>query len=179
MLRPFHIDEDSMLESIVRDLQQPEYLHVLLNPIPIYGLAAGVIGLIVALFVPHPAAKIPPLMILFFAGLMAWPVAELGERAESRVLAVTDADGSDWLHVHEERAEKAVWLFYALAAVAAVGVAVVMKAPRRAGPVAAAVLLVALAACALGVWVAYPGGRIIHREFRTSLPPSTHEHHHE
>ena len=30
----------------------PDYLHVLLNPIPVYGLAMGVIGLLLAFALP-------------------------------------------------------------------------------------------------------------------------------
>ena len=38
-----------MIEALLRDLRQPEYIHVLLNPVPVYGLAAGLIGLLVAI----------------------------------------------------------------------------------------------------------------------------------
>jgi len=38
-----------MMDAILRDLQQPEYLHVLLNPLPVYGLAIALFGLIAAM----------------------------------------------------------------------------------------------------------------------------------
>ncbi|MEA3092433.1 MAG: hypothetical protein QOJ04_3775, partial [Caballeronia sp.] len=38
------------METILRDLRQPEYLHVLLNPIPVYGLAIALFGLIAATY---------------------------------------------------------------------------------------------------------------------------------
>ncbi len=34
-----------MIESLVRGLRQPEYVHVLLNPLPVYGLLIAWIGL--------------------------------------------------------------------------------------------------------------------------------------
>ena len=35
--------------TLLRDLQQPEYVHVLLNPLPVYGLLIGLIGLVLGL----------------------------------------------------------------------------------------------------------------------------------
>jgi hypothetical protein len=37
--------------------QPPEYIHVLLNPLPVYGLSIGVLTLAVALFARSRAAK--------------------------------------------------------------------------------------------------------------------------
>ena len=33
-----------MIDAILRDLRQPEYIHVLINPLPVYGLAMGLIA---------------------------------------------------------------------------------------------------------------------------------------
>ena len=38
-----------MIGALLRDLRQPEYIHVLLNPLPVYGLLVGWVGLIIAL----------------------------------------------------------------------------------------------------------------------------------
>ena len=35
-----------MLASFSQELSEPEYIHVLINPLPIYGLTMGIIGLI-------------------------------------------------------------------------------------------------------------------------------------
>jgi len=39
-----------MIDAILRDLRQPEYIHVLINPLPVYGLAIAVLGLVIAFF---------------------------------------------------------------------------------------------------------------------------------
>jgi hypothetical protein len=41
-----------MFAAILQDLGQPEYVHVLLNSLPVYGLAVGLIGLLVAILPP-------------------------------------------------------------------------------------------------------------------------------
>ncbi len=56
-----------MLQTFLRDLQQPEYVHVLLNPLPVYGLAIGLIGLIVALCLRSRRAQITSLLLIFIA----------------------------------------------------------------------------------------------------------------
>ena len=88
-----------MIETILRDLRQPEYLHVLINPLPIYGLAVGWIGLIVAFFLQSRQAQIVTLVIVLISAASAWPVYEFGEQAYDRVLTMTDDDG----HAGEER----------------------------------------------------------------------------
>ena len=37
-----------MIEALFRDLRQPEYVHALLNPLPIYGLAIATLALVIA-----------------------------------------------------------------------------------------------------------------------------------
>ena len=46
-----------MLEGFLKGLEQPEYLHVLINPLPVYGLAMGVIGLIIGLVLRSREAR--------------------------------------------------------------------------------------------------------------------------
>ena len=38
-----------MIDVLMRDLRQPEYIHVLINPVPVYGLAVALIGLVIAI----------------------------------------------------------------------------------------------------------------------------------
>src|SRR5207248_5070218 len=54
----------SMIDAILRDLRQPEYIHVLINPLPVYGLAMGLLGLIVAFFLKSRSAQIVALIIV-------------------------------------------------------------------------------------------------------------------
>ena len=47
-----------MIGTLLRDLRQPEYIHVLLNPLPVYGLLIGLIGLVLALILKSRRAQI-------------------------------------------------------------------------------------------------------------------------
>ena len=160
-----------MLQTFLRDLQQPEYVHVLLNPLPVYGLAIGLIGLIVALSLHSRRAQITALVLILVAAASVWPVVHYGEEGFDRVLSMADGDGEAWLRAHQQRAEKLEYLFYALALLAAAAVALPKKWPAAATPLAVATLIAALVSLGAGGYIAYAGGKIRHREFRTQPPP--------
>ena len=160
-----------MIDAILRDLRQPEYIHVLINPLPVYGLAMGLLGLIVAFFLKSRAAQIATLIIVMICAASAWPVYELGQQAKDRVLSMENETGQAWLEEHEDRAEDCIWFFYALAALSAVALVAPRKWPRSATPLVASVILLSAVTLGLGGYIAYAGGKIRHREFRNVPPP--------
>jgi hypothetical protein len=160
-----------MIDTLLRDLRQPEYVHVLLNPLPIYGLASGWIGLIITLFLRSRRAQIATLALVLISSVSAWPVYEFGEQAYDRVLTMTDDDGHAWLDEHRDRAEDFIWIFYALAVLSAIAIAAPMKWPKSSGPLVIAVILLGAVTLGTGGYIAYAGGRIRHREFRNEPPP--------
>ena len=160
-----------MIDALLRDFRQPEYIHVLLNPLPVYGLAMGLLGLIVAFFLRSRPAQITALAIVLISSASAWPVYEFGEQAKDRVLSMENEVGDAWLEEHQDRAEDLIWMFYALAVVSAGALAAPKKWPRSTTPLVVAVILLGLATLGAGGYIAYAGGKIRHREFRNVPPP--------
>jgi len=158
-------------EVLLRDLRQPEYIHVLLNPLPVYGLLISLIGLLIALIFKSRRAQIVTLLLVFISSASAWPVYEFGQQGYDRVLSMTDQDGEAWLDEHRERGEDLIWIFYALVALSAIAIAAPIKWPKSSMPLAIAVILVGAVTLGSGVYIAYAGGRVRHREFRNELPP--------
>lgn len=152
-------------------LSNPEYLHTLLNPLPVYGLGVGLLGLVIALVARAPAGRVTALAIVFVSAAAAWPVYHYGERGYDRVLSMTDSDGAKWLEEHQRRGEQLIYVFYALAALAGSAMAAERFAPRAAVPLVIATAAVSIAALTIGGYIATAGGRIRHREFRYVLPP--------
>ncbi|MBV9618824.1 MAG: hypothetical protein JO201_06390, partial [Verrucomicrobia bacterium] len=72
---------------MLEHFRNPEYLHVLLNPLPVYGLALGLLGLIIALFSRTRAARVTALVIVFISAISIWPVVYYGDSAYDRVLS--------------------------------------------------------------------------------------------
>jgi hypothetical protein len=160
-----------MIDAILRDLRQPEYIHVLINPLPVYGLAIGLVGLIVAFFLRSRRAQIATLILVLICSASAWPVYEFGEQAKDRVLSMENEVGGAWLEEHEERAEDLIWLFYGLAVLSAVALFAPRIWPRSSTSLVLAVILLTIATLGAGGYIAYAGGKIRHREFRNVPPP--------
>ncbi len=160
-----------MIDTLLRDLRQPEYIHVIINPLPIYGLVMGWIGLIIAVVLKSRRAQIATLSLVLISSASAWPVFEFGEQGYDRVLAMTDEDGHAWLDEHKDRAEDLIYVFYALAVLSAAAIAVPIKWPKSAAALVVAVILLGAVTLGTGGYIAYAGGRIRHREFRNEPPP--------
>jgi disulfide bond formation protein DsbB len=160
-----------MIDGFLRGLRQPEYVHVLLNPLPVYGLLISWIGVIVALVSKSRRAHIVTLILVFITSISAWPVYEFGEQGYDRVLAMTDDDGHAWLDEHQERAQKLIYLFYLVAAVSVAAIIVPLRWPKSSVPLAIAVVLLGAVALGSGCYIAYAGGKIRHREFRNEPAP--------
>lgn len=169
-----------MIEHLLRGLRQPEYLHVLLNPLPVYGLLIAWIGLVIAVVLKSRRGQVVALVLVLVTSLSAWPVYEFGQQAYDRVLSMTDEDGERWLDEHQDRGEDLIWIFYTLAVLSAAAIAVPIKWPKSSAPLVIAVVLLGTAALGSGGYIAYAGGRIRHREFRNEpAPPKRPEHEHD
>lgn len=162
-----------MIDAFLRDLQQPEYLHVLINPFPVYGLAIALFGLIAAMYLGSRGGQVTALILIFACAASAWPVAHYGEAAEDRVLIMADDAGQAWLKAHEHRAEDLIYVFYLLALVSAAAIFAPKKWPKTTRPLAVATLILAIASLGAGFYIAHAGGKIRHREFRNAPPPKT------
>ena|SRR3984893_2847241 len=160
-----------MIDAILRDLRQPEYIHVLINPLPVYGLAMGLLGLIVAFFLKSRRAQIVTLIIVLIAAASAWPTFIYGKQAKDPVLSMENEVGQAWLEEHEDRAEDLIWFYYGLAVLSAVALVAPRKWPRSAGSLVIAVIVLGAATLGVGGYIAYAGGKIRHREFRNVPPP--------
>jgi hypothetical protein len=145
--------------------RQPEYVHILINPLPIYGLAISWIGLVIAFFLRSRRAQIATLALLLVSAY------EFGEEGYDRVLSMTDDDGHAWLDEHQRRAELLIYFFYALAGLSAVAIAIPIKWPKTSTSLVITTILLGAVVLGMGGYIAYAGGKIRHREFRTEPPP--------
>ena len=160
-----------MIASFSQELSQPEYIHVLINPLPVYGLTMGIIALVFALVLRSRPAQMVALALIFVSGAIALPVIHYGEEGYDRVLSMTDEQGEGCLKVHEHRADQLGWSFYVLAGVAAAAMLVPLKWPRTVAPLTIITLVLSFVVLGAGGYIAYAGGKVRHREFRSGPPP--------
>jgi len=161
------------MQDFLRELDNPAYRHLLINHLPILGLAAGVLALFVGLLLRGRAAKIPGLIVILVMATSAFPVYETGEQAYRSIRRVADDVGVDWLDAHMDRADQGVSAFYALAGLALVALVLPIKWPPSSLPLAILTLLAAVACLSVGGWIAQAGGPIMHAELRPAAPAET------
>ena len=159
------------IQQLLHTLGQPEYVHVLLNPLPVYGLTMALIALGVGLVTRSKAAQITGLLLVVSASVAVWPVVEYGEHGYDRVLSMSNNDAQLWLKVHAYRASRFAVVFYVTAAVAAAALVATWKSLRADRMLTLLVLLAAMVSLAVGGWISHAGGQVRHSEFREGPPP--------
>ncbi|ODU23916.1 MAG: hypothetical protein ABS95_02660 [Verrucomicrobia bacterium SCN 57-15] len=159
--------------------QPPEYVHVLLNPLPTYGLGIGILALGAALLARSKSAQAIALGVVIVTAASAWPVQFYGKNAYRHVRSISDEHGQHWLDTHMDRAEKFVYAFYATALLGIAALVCRKKFPKAGLPLTLATLVASGASFGTGIWISRAGGQIRHPEFRAESAPSKpapHEH---
>lgn len=149
----------------------PEYLHVILNHIPLVGFMSAVIPLLYALIRREKhTLRIAFVMMVVF-GLCMPVVMVTGLRAQQRfeqeaLAAHLDDAGLAWIYEHEERAKKTAVAVYITTGVALAGLILGFKSFKLQYPAGVLCLICIIVCIALMAWTAEAGGKIRHTEFR-------------
>lgn len=158
------------LKVFLSHFNKPEYVHVLLNPIPIYGMMFGAALLLAGLRLKSEGIRESGLALIVLAGVITFPTIQSGQRAYDRLYEQIALEGQQWLDVHMSRAENLQWLFYLTAVLA--GWALVSS--RKKKPSASRLARISLAGAglcaALAGWISHAGGQVRHAEFRLGPP---------
>jgi len=159
---------------------KPEYLHVLLNPLPAYGLAIGVLVLLAGFIRRNNAIRVTGLVLCTVCAASAWPVLYFGQHGYNSLYPQIDTESQQWLDTHMSRAEHFIYFFYAAAALGLSALAF-RKSPKAYRWHAVSTLALACLSIGLGAWIARAGGEVSHSEFRNEQSPPeapAHEHKH-
>jgi len=139
---------------------------VLLNHVPITGLAIAVLGLAIALFSRGRRAILCALTMIAVCSAAAWPVYLTGKASYRTIRKVADDRGTDWLDEHMERADSWTIVYAGVFLFAVAGVLVPIRWKKLQAPFAIATLVVAIGGLAAGAYIAEAGGKVRHPEFR-------------
>ena len=160
------------MDLLLELLEDPAYRHVLLNHLPITGLALSCLVLGWALFGRRWESIRFALVLVLLTSLSGVVVMEAGEDAYPFVYDGLDGVGRSWLDYHAHLADRwgKLLAVNGLLAAVALGLGAWRSATQtRAGALILVTTLVALVAAAM---IADAGGRIRHPEFRLSDPPA-------
>jgi len=155
-----------------QDLHQPEYVHTLLLPVPIYGLALGLLALAVGWAVRSRAAQGVALGLLALCAASGWGVVHYGHLGYDRVYAMSDANAQKWLNWHQHLGDRFIWALTATALLALAALLGQWKAPRLHRYALPLTALAAAVTLGLVGFLAFVGGKVRHGEFRDGPPPA-------
>jgi formate hydrogenlyase subunit 3/multisubunit Na+/H+ antiporter MnhD subunit len=159
------------MEGLTNAIQQPEYVHVLLNHLPITGLFIALCFLLAGILNNNRFTLRVALAAVVLLSFSAWPVAHYGKMAFDRVLSMSDDAGGQYLRYHEELADRWMFVFYVTAAAALAALILDFRRRRYSKPAAVLAALLAAGSLIAGAVIGDYGGKIRHREFRSGPPP--------
>lgn len=148
-----------------------EYVHVLLNPLPVYGLTMGVLVLAAGLFARSKTARNIGLALIVLCAASAWPVLYYGQHGYDNLYPQLDVESQQWLKVHMDRAERFIYVFSLAALLGIASLAVQKKRPKAANILTLLTLVTAIASVGIGGWISRAGGQASHSEFRGEAAP--------
>ncbi|TFE67382.1 hypothetical protein A7Q09_08360 [Methylacidiphilum sp. Yel] len=158
-------------KDFLETLKQPEYVHVLLNPIPIYGLGLALLTFIIGSVMKSRGVQAVGLVLIILTCASGWLVERYGEEGYDRVEAMVSDKEKAWLDAHKERGERAVWVLYAEALFAVLSLVALGIFPKAMNFLGTATIIIGFAALLMTIWTGHAGGKIRHKEFYEGPPP--------
>jgi hypothetical protein len=155
------------LQALLMHLKQPEYIHVLINPLPLYGMAAGAFMLVMSWILKSPKEQKSALLWIVLMGIATWCVVRYGMKGYDRVLAMSSSeDAQQWLKVHKSRAEMSMYVFYLTGFTALLALMMPSTKEKLSKILVGVTLALTFICLGLGGWISQAGGRVRHSEFR-------------
>jgi hypothetical protein len=154
------------LLMMMHHMSQPEYVHVLLNPMPLYGMAAGAFLLVWSRLRHSHEFPEGALLWIILVAIITGLAVYFGEQGYENVGAIADAHGNRWLAHHKERAETLMYIFY-LAGFGALGsLWAQRRRPSWARHLVSLTLVLTILSIGAAAWISHAGGQVMHAEFR-------------
>lgn len=149
----------------------PAYRHVLLNHLPITGLALAAVALAWGIFEDRWSSIAFGLSLCLVTSGSALLVMQSGDAAYPYLFERLDGHGQAWLDHHVFLADRFGRLLPINALLAAVALGIGMRRLAWRRRLGIAVLATSMASLIAASIIAEVGGKIRHDEFRTSNPP--------
>jgi peptidoglycan/LPS O-acetylase OafA/YrhL len=160
----------------------PEHIHLLINHIPIHGLAFSTLFLVIALLLKNRLLVGISAAVITVCGLSIPFIMSTGEGAYERyentpeLWETIGESGLEAAHVHYERAEKGAKATYLLIVLGIVSILVWKFRPEWLIKMGWSLALLCVVCLFLNAWIASSGGKIRRPDFRAeAISTESHE----
>lgn len=103
------------LLSLWQNVRDPEYLHLLLEPLPLYGLGIGLTFVIVSFVFGELKSRMLALGIICVSCASVWPYIDLRDKATPRILATRSPEYAPLIQEQTQRRKDWSWPYYLMA----------------------------------------------------------------
>jgi hypothetical protein len=97
-------------------VRDPEYTHLLLESLPLYGLALGLVMLIVAVFAGEKKTRLAALAWMGISCISVWPYLDARLSATPRILATRHPSYGPSIQAQTQLRADTAWAYYGMAA---------------------------------------------------------------
>ena len=104
------------LTTLWQNIRDPEYLHLLLEPLPLYGLGLGLVFVIVSLVFGEIKSRMLALAVICVSCASVWPYIDLRDKATPRILATRSPEFAPLIQQQTQRRKDWSWPYYAMTA---------------------------------------------------------------
>ena len=149
------------LIKLWQSLRDPEYAHLLLESLPLFGIGAGLIFLCASLAFRESKSRLLALLLICVSSGSVWPYVSLREKAQARIIAMHDPSYAPLIRDQTARRKSAAWAFYAMSLIS--GLAFVFGMAGKGRGLLFLTIVAATATFWLSLWLHKKEAEIYHR----------------
>jgi IS1 family transposase len=102
------------LITLWQSVRDPEYLHLLIEPLPLYGLGIGLMCFVIAFVFGERRSRLLALGLIVLSCASVWPYNDLREKATARIIATRPPDYENVIRQQTQRRKDWAWPYYAM-----------------------------------------------------------------
>lgn len=149
------------LTTLWQSVRDPEYAHLLLESLPLYGLALGLTFLIIAILAGERKTRLLALAVICLSSASVWPYLDFRLKATPRILATREPTYGPLIRAQSQLRLETAWAYYTLAGVS--GLALFFGAARRGSFLILLTVVGGVAVFWLSVWLHKKECEVYHR----------------
>ena len=162
------------LDRITAALRDPEYLFLVLEPLQIWGIAFGLVGLVITWFLKNEKLQVASLIVVVISALSVLPYLQARKTAQVRIEKVYSASyaarAQEFSKNTAARLESR-WIYLALAGIAGAAILVGPRRNRLGMGLALGCAAFALHGISQGLWMHYQDSLAYHPNLKQNEAP--------
>ena len=156
------------LTTLWQSIRDPEYLHLLLEPLSLYGLGIGLVVLVIAFVFGEKRSRLLALALICLSCGSVWPYTDLREKATPRIIATRPIEYAAVIREQTRRRNDWNWPYYAMTVLSLITLCLAHQPRGR--PLLAAVVICGVLLFWISIWLHKKECEVYHRNIIRLTP---------